>query len=383
MSGEESTDKLKAAGLCPHGNFVASCQSCQQESDSKLAREVEAYINECLRAEVSPERKAELNKELASVMDFFESAGIDTYIAGGSGLDLLDGEWSRDHQDLDVAIMGSNRQKFFEAATNAGFTITDPDEKILSLSDISSSKTENAFVSRTDDQGITCCEVMFLNETPTGDIELVDSVAIPMASYEKALSVNVNGREVRLQPPEIILFHKLKDGRRKDFQDAKKVWNMLSETQQTALEKYLKQADARFVIDSDEIRDVSALFSRAEQVDAAKRYQFFSQEVSAIKLELEEKLIQHCAEIFQVRQSVQERSDFFEALRQKYQGFMPENRSFINKMTDVLYGQPPISREQFSSWAKQAANTDSRLKDMSLHKYKEDKLWRTKLEDES
>ncbi len=380
MSPEESTDKLKAAGMCQHGNYPAGCESCQQESDAKLSQEVEVYINECLQAEVSPERKAELSKELTTVLDFFESAGIDTYIAGGSGLDLLDGEWNRDHQDLDVAIMGGNRQKFFEAATESGFMITDPDHKVLSVDDITNTDTENAFIFRTNEQGSTQCEVMFLNETPTGDVQLVRSVAAPKSSYEQAPVVKVNGREVKLQPPEIILFHKLANGRRKDLADAKKVWEHLSDEQRTSVQDYLHQANARFVFADEELRDVSTLFARAEQADAAQRLEFFAQEIPAIDAELSQELATNCQEIFDCYQQSPDRLQFFEVLRHKYQGFMPESRPFMNQIADVLYGPSPMNLEQLSVWAKTAVALNDRVKKMAFDKYKEAELWQTKLE---
>ena len=377
---ENPVDQMKASDMCTHMKFRSSCELCGHENnETKSAREVEAYITEHLEKEVSPERKAELNAELSNVSDFFDAAGIDAYIAGGSGIDLLDGEWNRDHQDLDMAIFGSDRQKFFDAATQAGFMITDPDRRQLSAEEVADPKTHNAFLFRTTEQGNTQFEVMFLNETPTGDFELTKNATALRASYEQAPRITIAGKEVAIQPPDVILFHKLTDGRRKDFRDAKKVWDALQPPQQERLNGYLRDAGVRFVIDGKEITDVPALFETAEQKDAEQHQAFFrAEKVTGMENELGKDLMARCDEVFDIKQQTAVRSMFFEAISEKYQGFVPERRVVLEAMSDYLYQTPAPSAEQFKAWAKKYVKLDEQLKTKALYEYVNEKLWKIK-----
>lgn len=377
---EKSIEDAKAKGLCPHGNFPASCPICAKErSETETAREVEAYVTERLQKEVSPERKIELSKELSTVSDFFDAAGIEAYIAGGTGIDLLDGEWNRDHQDLDMAIFGSNRQRFFDAATKAGFMITDPDRRQLSVGEVTDPKKHNAFLFRTNEQGNTQFEVIFLNEMPTGDLELTQHAAAPRASYEQAPRVTIAGKEVAIQPPDIILFHKLTDGRRKDFRDAQKVWSALQPAQQDRLNGYLHDAGVQFVIDGKEMTDVPSLFQIAEQKDTERHRAFFSTErVTGMEDELGKDLMARCDEVFEIKKQAADRSVFFEAIAEKYQGFVPERRLVLEAMSDYLYQTPAPSIEQFKAWSKKYVKLDERLKTKALHEYVSEKLWDVK-----
>lgn len=52
---EKPTENAKEMGMCPHGNFPASCPICAKEkSETETAHEVETHITERLQKEVSP-----------------------------------------------------------------------------------------------------------------------------------------------------------------------------------------------------------------------------------------------------------------------------------------------------------------------------------------
>ncbi len=341
---------------------------------------IENFIRERLDTELSPERRAELSKELITVASFFDEANIKPYIAGGTGIDLLNGEWDRDHQDLDIAIMGSERVKFFQAAMDAGFLVTDPDRNALNLETITDSKTHNAFLFRSDDQGVTQFEVMFLNETVGGDVKLTDNTTASRTIYNNGPTVSIEGHEVTIQPPEVILFHKLVDGRRKDFRDAKTVWDSLSEEQHGRLTGFLREANVRFVIGEDEITDVQALFARAEQEDKTKHVKFFTEKVGEFNEVLSSDLMARCKEVYEIYGRTPKRNDFFGEVAEKYQGFVPERRVVIEAMADELYSDNPPDIDGFKKWAKQYVKMDERLKEKALYEYVSEKLWETKLE---
>ncbi len=365
--------------MCQHGNEPSTCPICAKEAESTNT-DVERFVTERVSREPSPERKSELDRELVIVADFFRDAEIKPYIAGGTGIDLLDGEWNRDHQDLDMAIMGSERGKFFEAATEAGFLITDPDRNTLDRVDIEDRKTHNAFLFRSNEEGSTEFEVIFLNENEDGSVELTHNSSAGRESYEDAPVASIDGREIAIQPPEVILFHKLTDGRRKDFRDAKTIWSNLDEERRERLTGFLKDANARFVIGGEEIRDVEQLLELAEQADQEKHASFFTERVDKFETELSEDLMARCEEIYQIRERTPERQDFFEEVAERYHGSVPERRSIIEAMADELYSEHNPDLDQFKRWAKTIAKMDERVKDKALHEYVSEKLWDVKLE---
>lgn len=365
MLGESSQEHL-----------LAEAQKMEQQ---RLAREMQAYVIEQWQREVSPERKLELNQQLLRVTDFFNSAGITNFIAGGSGIDLLDTELNRDHQDVDVAILGSDRETFYQAAVAQRYLVTDPDRKALSLEEIKKQETHNAFLFRSDEHGVSEFEVMFLNETSSGNVELTKEVSISRASFdENAPKINIGGKEIRLQPPEVILFYKLLDGRRKDFADAQQVWGTLSQEQQNRLFEYVHASGARFLIDGREITDVATLFDMAKNKDEELRRMFFNDKVPEFRKDIEKDLMRSCEDVFEIRKSANDRSVFFQIVGEKYQGFIPERRVVMEAMADFLFQTPSPNLEQFTLWAKKQLKLDERLKQKAYFEFVSEKLWQTR-----
>ncbi len=367
MPSESSIDQSKAAGMCPHGNFLSSCTFCIKENQA--SREMEAFVIEQLERELSAERKAEMTKHLTTVLDFFDDAEIPVYLAGGGGLDLLDGEWNRDHQDLDMAIFKKDAQKFYDAAMRAEFRLSDyldQENKSLTIDGIMSADRHNALVHQGNEKGETF-EIMFLDESAdTRDL------------YDQAPVAVFDGKEIKLQPPEVIVFHKLKDGRRKDFRDVKKVWEKLSEQQQKNITDLLQIGNTHFVIDGKETQDITTLLEIANKIDVEKHTKFFQENLKRIEDQIYQELMARCDEIFELKQTVADRQKFFEAMAEKYHGLMPEQRVVLEAMTNVLYSDTPSTLDQFKSWAKQEVNKKNEFKKRALYEYVSEKLWTVK-----
>jgi hypothetical protein len=381
---ERMNDMAKAAGMCPHGNFPSSCAQCPKEGDTReTAQRIEAYVVERLQREVSPERKAELSGELAAVSDVFDAAGIDAYVAGGTGIDLLDGEWDRDHQDLDMAIMGNERRTFFDAATRSGFRIVDPYGNPLDVDAVIDPTTHNAFASRTNEQGTTRFEVIFLNQPIEGRVALNDTYSVDAARYAQAPRVTMAGREVAIQPPEIILFHKLTDGRRKDFRDAKKVWDTLSEVQRGSVDGFLADTGVVFTVDGEEIRSVRALFDAAESVDAERHRGFFGERVPAMEEKVSEGLMAACGELFARKERAADPETFSSLVGEMRTGVDPERGDALDAMAQALSEDPTMTLDRFKAWAKSHVRLDARLGATALREYVSEQLWETTFEKES
>lgn len=359
----------------PMSELTPDAIKTPEQKTGDLKKEIKDYVLARLEQPLSDERKQELNAELLTIADFFQEAGIEFYIAGGSGLDLLDGKWDRDHQDVDAAILGSRRHSFYEAATKAGYIITDPDRKNLTLEEIDSSDRHNAFLFRSDASGVSQFEVMFLNEMTNGDIVLNHQVAAPKSLYDQAPKADISGQEVALQPAEVILFHKLMDGRRKDMNDVVKIWEGITGDQRDRVQDWINRSDQVFILNGERVTDIAHLLYEAPGIASLKETEFFNRGIESLEGEEGRELMKKCEEVFAVRETTSTREAFFEALAEKYQGFMPERRATIDAMSDYLYQDPPPTLEGFQAWAKNHVGMLERVKARAVHEYVSQKIW--------
>lgn len=338
---------------------------------------VETYVTERLTQRVSPERQAELNRELLAVTRFFAGAKIDAYVAGGSGIDLLDGTWDRDHQDLDMAIMGSDRLALYDAATHAGFQIAKPGGQRLSRDEVADRATHNAFLRSETGGEETRFEVIFLNESSTGDVELTTNAALSKRVYEQGPRVVVEGQEVRLQPPEVTLYYKLTDGRRKDARDIRGLWNSSSPTQREQVVQLIRDAKVCFEIDGQRIANVQTLLEVAERKDQELHKVFFESRVAALEAELGKDIMEKSQQVFGLREKASDRLQFLALMESEYNGVTPQHRSTVEAIADILYQNPDMKLSDFQSWATRRVGPADRVKNRALSEYVSEQLWKT------
>jgi hypothetical protein len=344
----------------------------------KQVKLVEEFVVAELGKEVSAERRTELTRGLVVVADFMASAGIDMYVAGGGAVDLFDGKWDRDHQDLDVAIFGENRRKFFEAAMQAGYVIDAPggNPKRLGLVDIEDPRTHNAFLSRDYAGGTSKFEVMFLNTTAAGEVELEKGVTVPGHYYTDAPKVQIEGREVAITPPEVNLYFKLLDGRRKDFRDIAGMIEVLSPEQRANLEASVAASKVSFKVGEVDTTDIGVLLEAAKTADAAKHTAFFENEIEGIETRLNADLMARCDELLEIKSIAPDHGSFIDTVAERYPG--SDRRVVIEAAADFLYQSPTPAPEAFRSWAKTYTRADERLGPEALRVYSSEKLWEVK-----
>jgi|GEM_PF-5686745 len=325
--------------------------------------ELREYVLGDFEKPVTPEQAKRLDQELADTAAFFEAGGIDFYVAGGSGLDLLDGEWKRDHQDLDAAIPGKDRLKLYEMAEREGFVVKDHQGEPLSKEAIADEDRHNCFLFRKKDGVEERFEAMFL---PDGDD----------AAYENAPTVERAGHEIRLQPPEIILFHKLMDGRRKDFRDIRKVWPKLDDARKADVQRRVDEAGIRFKIGPREEASVEALLAAAPEVQKEMDAAFFEGDAARMKDALEGELRKTASEVYALRHESASRAEFMKRLAEKY-GSDSGRAKVMEQMGDFLFHDPAPDEESFTAWARMAIGgaMDERLKAKASYEFKEEKLW--------
>ncbi len=221
---------------------------------------------------------------------------------------------------------------------------------------------------------------MFLNEAENGDVQLTKQAVIPRIAYEQAPTVMIEGREIALTPPEVTLFYKLTDGRRKDFQDAIKLWETLSPEQRSQTQAYLEAARVTFMVQGQEVTQIPELFKAATPVEALKHQDFFGDTLTNLDIELNKDLMQSCEEVFLVKVDIRDRSQFLAATLEKYQDASPDRREALEAVADFLYQQPAPTLEQFKTWSKQYLRTDELLKRKALQAYQSEKIWDTQFE---
>lgn len=325
-----------------------------------LRREIENNQNQ----ELSIEKKKVLSQRLLEIASRMHECGVDFVIAGGCGLDLLDGDWSRDHQDFDVTIADIDREKFYDAARALGFLFTFPSpegQRELTREEVLDPKEENVFLSRTQDDRAEEFEVMYLRG------ENADTTFAPR--------VIVQGVEVRLQPPETILYHKLLDGRRKDFEDTMRTWPNLNADQRERLERRFRDEGRRFQVGEDEAKNIDQLMDLAQARESQTQREFFLQALPGIEDRVEGDFRNNAAIIFETRQAHPLKETFFEALAQRYGGFMPERREILSRIADYLYQDSPPSQTVFQNWARDQVGMNEAIGKQASHAFLEQKLW--------
>lgn len=333
----------------------------EKKPESKEAAELREYVLGEFEKPVTPEQAKRLDQELADTAEFFGAGGIDFYVAGGSGLDLLDGEWKRDHQDLDAAIPGKDRLKLYERAEREGFTVVNHQGKPLSKEDVAEADRHNCFLTRERGAVREGFEVMFL---PEGD----------GAAYENAPKIEKAGHEIRLSPPEIILFHKLIDGRRKDFRDIRKVWGGLEEARKQDVQRRIDEAGIRFKIGAKEDASVEALLASAPEIQKGKDEAFF-ENADRTKEAMEGEFMKTMADVYELGSASASPEEFRQRVVEKY-GAAP---SSIGTVSDFLFQGTPPDKESFLTWARMLLGGDmaERTKTKAARDFKEEKIWET------
>ena len=331
------------------------------------------------RIEQAPteERKKVLTRELFKVLSFFDQSGIRAFVAGGAGIDLLDAKWDRDHQDLDVVIRGNDREAFFASIKKNGFHLRLANGTEAQQEDVLDRKTHNAFASRTNEAGETMFEVIFLNEVNDEYVELSNGFAIPMSLYENAPIVEVEKKEIRLQPTEVILFHKLIDARRKDLRDTINTWGLLSVDQRQRLQSFVDSSNSTFIIDGEETSNIPYLLEKASIVDSQKQESFFRDGLEPRLERMTRDLMSRCDEIYLLAQNHQYESFLIDATKIYGQGD-DERQKIVQEIGAFLLSGSMPDLGSFKTWALKRTQTDAHIKDKIINAYANEEIYQTK-----
>lgn len=221
--------------MCPHGNFPESCEICLQDTRMKTLRinlddlpvdrvaDIENKAWEPLQPD--SERAKELDRQLSEVSDFFEGTGIDWRIDGALNLSLREGRYLRNHKDIDLGISIASIEKLLERAEKMGYEVLYVDRsqtmevakergfvqaERVSKDEIIGGKEKLILVKNTetgpDFRNYMDVHVLKLNEN--GQKIEEPGVVFP-AEFTDDLSVEKEGKEIKLEPTLVFAHHKL------------------------------------------------------------------------------------------------------------------------------------------------------------------------------
>lgn len=315
--------------------------------------ELEAWIDVEESREPSQERKRALTEELAEVSDFFRDAAIDFSVIGGSGLDLLDGKWSRDHQDLDVAVDKKDAQQVCEAAAEQGFTAVNAKDQSEIRPDAPNLKLpENVFLRKAN----RTFEVVF------EDFSKYASDQLPV--------VNIENREVRLQRPEINLYHKFFDGRRKDLGDIETYLPDLNAEQRERLNQLLQDQGVTFVVGERTTGSVDELLVFAREESERLKTDLLSEHAREVNEQTDAVLTDLYNASNSEPQEVWERK-----MSKKYPGDLQQK--LLARMSSLLFGESKPAYDVFCAKVNGWQEMKESVRERILWQYREQIVWET------
>lgn len=339
---------------------------------------VEEGIRRRLDVGISVERDAELSREIEMIAEIFEVESIPFFIAGGTGLDLLDGKWSREHLDLDIAVSEADKERVYDAMTAGGFSVTDSRGNVIHtgvLTDLG--VHNNIFCKQKIGDDVYNVEIMFLEESENGDVKINDAVAAPREAYTNAPVVKIGEHSIPLQPTEVILFHKLTDGRRKDFRDLEKAWESLSLEARERINGYVRESHLAFFVGGAPIA-LLELFSAAHEYDLALQKEFFTKRIGEIEKKLNREIVDRAKEIFAMYDGEKGAQVFQKKLEDRYGDLTPEREKAFQDISEYLCTSTAPIVDQFVHWATEHMSIERQVEQTAFREYVSKQLWECK-----
>lgn len=224
--------------------------------------------------QLTPERKQDLERNIAAAAELFNKSGLAWFLAGSPALELKNNELQRDHRDVDIAMYKEDLVPFFDYAVDAGYSFERPmkeaelvqykqlyghDPEVLKVDNKRKtiwvkvqdarelSLGHNAFARAVHaNVPLAVFEVIALQQDPnTGDIlfEADPSITFPEKLYANAPKfIAINGQEVPLTPTVVQMMYKVYDGRYKDIEDIRRAFLSMSVEEKQQLNDFLQQA---------------------------------------------------------------------------------------------------------------------------------------------
>jgi len=296
----------------------------------------------------SPERSQEIERRLIETVRALSDFQSPWYIGGGLALDLHNSSFERDHDDVDIALSLDSATALWEYAQLKGWSF-------YTHEDVQLSTPEKFYaLAQQGNEGIviqletgSLFEVVFIKTDKSGSLTGPARISLHDEPYKhNAENILVNGEEVTLTPPEIVLLYKILDGRHKDFIDVANYLPKLSEQQRDRFDTYLGKLRPSFEIAGEQISGVDELM----QVARTKNGEVFDQYINDIEQQerdiLRAKDRQTAEKLLNIAQCI-ERDSFFDSLTKEFgPGSVDRYTSELEKIESILFSGEPVTVDQ-------------------------------------
>lgn len=329
------------------------------------------------KSDLTPERKQQLEEEIANTAEFFNKFGGRWYMSGGTGLELASGGLTRDHDDVDVAMFPEDLTHFYEYATTAGYDFVRP-LKPDELAQYKAAYGRDPEITREDPNKRTWVKVKDGNELATGHnafakpvletaslangFEVITlqkdpatngvvfgadkDIIFPAETYKNAPAYTaINGQEVPLTPITVQLMYKLYEGRQKDFEDIQRTVPTLDGAERKALETLLDTAKVAFKMsDGTTTSTLDTLMQNASQEA--------TQHLADITMSFDQRL----DPVYSTAIEASTKDEFYKKLEQMFGSDLVAKRSVqIAATADFMFADTKPTRDQFNTFARENA----------------------------
>lgn len=290
---EPPPDIQKTTGMCPHGNFPDSCDTCITESKPSGERnKMIADLRERVLQKgfttpeaITEERKQVIEHELDSTGTFMHGFEKPWFVIGGLSVELSAGEITRDHEDIDVAIFADDFPQLKEYATEQGYRFVDWKYDSVPASELDSIE-ERVILEKTDEKskGPAEVDVVLLTQDEKGRVEPgTHDISFPPEIHNNPVFYKTkSGQEVPLQPIEVVLLLKLYHGRQKDIEEAGSHLAQLPGDKRQWLDEYVRETGITFEIGDQKINSLDELLKLASEREEADKMTMFDQNVDSL-----------------------------------------------------------------------------------------------------
>lgn len=332
------------------------------------------------------QQKSNVEKETSDVAQIFNDYGKPWFLGGGTSLELAQGEITRDHHDSDIVMPYENVADFFDYAIGLGYKFTDTEGKdILSREDLVNSR-ENAFLHKIDrtKAGSQGFEIIFLRKNDAGEILFGsgdEELAFPTALYENGQKYSAkNGQEVPLQPREIVLLHKIFDGRQKDFHDIRKFLPTLSTEERQRLDGYIKKIGLSFVVGGKQAENLDELMQLAEETTKEVKENFLASKIDEAISKSSERFNTTIARVFEIANRVGSPENFLDEVKKEFgEDLIAQRKSEFEEITKFLFGEKKPTQEEFREFANRAFNIQKYLEEKMKGEALDMQRWETRI----
>ncbi len=339
----------------------------EQRSDSDLREKTSNYFEADESINEAADEK--IKKDVTDIASVFSKSQRPWFLGGGVALELHNGEFRRTHGDYDVFIYKGDIETFIKPLKDSGYDIF----RVMSgEADVIATQeqiiTEDNFhLKKTDDNklGPAYIDLWLLEKRDNEDViwDKENNINIPKNLFVNASKyISANGREVPLQPKEMLILNKLFKGRQSDLNDLRICLPTLTEEERWRLNEYLNSADAVFIIGNRETSNLEELLQLAEVATTGIKESFLATKADEVISEHREKFNTAIAMIFEIARRTTSPEVFLEKIKKEFDDdIITRRKSELDAFAKFLFENKRPTQEEFREFAYHALDLQKYL----------------------